>query len=177
MTGDESRRLAVSGAVAGLCPITEANLGDGLFDAPEFLESGGHFGVGTDSNVQISFSHELRMLEYGQRLFRRSRNVLATPAHSTGRALFEGAQRGGAMAVGGAPAGLRVGADADIVTLRADPIKRQEDECLDGWIFAETAHVDCVYVRGRRVVCDGAHFARDAIRDGFRARMRQLLAK
>ena len=76
MTPDETRRLAASGAVAGLCPITEANLGDGLFNAPDFVGRGGRFGIGTDSNVQIALADELRLLEYGQRLFHRARNVL-----------------------------------------------------------------------------------------------------
>ena len=131
MTPEETRRLAASGAVAGLCPITEANLGDGLFNAPDFVGRGGRFGIGTDSNVQISLAGELRLLEYGQRLFHRARNVLGKSSGSTGRALFDGAQHGGALALGRTPAGLRVGADADIVTLRPDAIGGEDDDVLD----------------------------------------------
>ena len=177
MTGDETRRLAASGAIAGLCPITEANLGDGVFNAPDFLAHGGRFGIGADSNVEINLPAELRLLEYGQRLFHRARNVIATPAQSTGRALFEGAQRGGAATLGRAPAGFQVGADADIVALRVDLPGMEDDQTLDSWIFSGGAKVDRVFARGKRVVNNGAHFARDAIRDRFRATMLQFLAK
>lgn len=177
MTPDETRRLAASGAIAGLCPITEANLGDGFFNAPDFVERGGRFGVGTDSNVEISLAGELRLLEYGQRLLHRARNVLSQSSGSTGRALFDGAHLGGALALGRTPAGLRVGADADIVTLRPDAIGRDDDDMLDCWIFSGGAWVDCVFARGRAVVRDGKHIARDVIRDRFRATMLQLQAK
>ena len=178
MTAQETRRLAASRAIVGLCPITEANLGDGVFEAPEFLNHGGRFAIGTDSNVQISLSGELRMLEYGQRLTRRARNVLATPGGSTGRALVDGAQAGGSVALGRSGAGLSRGADADIVTLRGDMLSGRggdADATLDAWIFSGAAKVDCVYARGRPVVRDGAHVAREPIRARFRAAMHQLL--
>ena len=98
------------GAVAGLCPITEANLGDGIFPAAAFLEAGGRFGVGSDSNVEITAPGELRQLEYGQRLAHRARNVLAAKeGESTGRALYEGALAGGAQAAGTAGRRARPG--------------------------------------------------------------------
>ena len=89
MTPDESARLAKSGAVAGLCPITEANLGDGIFEAPRFAAAGGRFAVGTDSNVRIALNEELRTLEYGQRLREQKRNRLGPIGASTGRHLFD----------------------------------------------------------------------------------------
>ncbi len=92
MTAGETRRWRASGAVAGLCPITEANLGDGIFTAPEFRAAGGRFGIGTDSNVQIGVADELRQLEYAQRLAQRARNVIAATGGSTGRALFDAAR-------------------------------------------------------------------------------------
>ena len=108
MTPDETMRLAVSGAVAGLCPITEANLGDGIFPAADYLGAGGAFGLGTDSNVLIDAAGELRALEYAQRSVHRARNVLAPEAgQSTGRRLFDGALRGGAQALGLSISGLR----------------------------------------------------------------------
>ena len=101
MNSEETRQMAESGAVAGLCPITEANLGDGTFHAAEFIGFGGMFGVGSDSNVLIGAVDELRQLEYSQRLAHRSRNVLATgDMGSTGRALFDGALRGGSQSSG-----------------------------------------------------------------------------
>jgi formiminoglutamate deiminase len=89
----ERARIAKAGAIVGLCPITEANLGDGLFDVPDFLAHDGRFGVGSDSNVRISAADELRTLEYGQRLIHRQRNVLGDPTRSTGRRLFEAGAR------------------------------------------------------------------------------------
>jgi len=176
MIPEETRRLAASGAVAGLCPITEANLGDGLFPAREFLESGGVFGIGSDSNVRINLAEELRMLEYGQRLTRRERNVFAPPGGSTARALFDGAARGGAQALGRASRGFAVGADADIVTFRGEVLERVEDDddALSLWIFTDDAPIDAVYARGRKVVEDGEHVSRRRINDRFRGALRDL---
>jgi formimidoylglutamate deiminase len=100
MTETETVGMARSGAVAGLCPITEANLGDGTFNAPLFLDHRGVFGVGSDSNVLIGLPDELRQLEYSQRLFHRARNVLAAPGQSNGRNLFDRAVYGGNQALG-----------------------------------------------------------------------------
>ena len=120
-TAEERARLAASPAVLGLCPITEASLGDGIFEATGFRRAGGRLGVGTDSNVQIDAAGELRQLEYSQRLATGRRNCLAAPGGSTGRALLEAALEGGARALG-RPAGIRPGAPADLVVLdRAHP--------------------------------------------------------
>ena len=100
MTEAETIALAHSKAVAGLCPVTEANLGDGIFAAAKFLEVGGQWGVGTDSNVAISLNDELRTLEYSQRLRDRARNILSTLKQSTGSTLYLHAAKGGAQALG-----------------------------------------------------------------------------
>jgi formimidoylglutamate deiminase len=179
MTEGETRRLAASGAVAGLCPITEANLGDGLFNAPDFIAHGGRYGVGTDSNVEIGLAEELQLLEYGQRLTRRARNVMAQPGGSTGRAMFDAARAGGVAALGRVGSAIEIGADADIVTFRSDALGgegRGGDALLDAWIFSGGAFIDCVYARGRLVVQGGAHIAREPVRDRFGKAMRQLLA-
>jgi formiminoglutamate deiminase len=181
-TVEEIRRLALSGAVAGLCPITEANLGDGTFNAPEFLGSGGGFGVGSDSNVLIGLSDELRQLEYSQRLAQRARNVMAgqAAAASTGRALFEAALKGGSQALGVGSPGLIEGGLADIVSLDAKHVAltdRSGDAVLDSWIFgAGRSLVDCVWARGRKVVQDGRHHARETIALRFRHVLQRLLA-
>ncbi len=165
MTGSETRRLAASGAVAGLCPITEANLGDGTFPAADYLAAGGAWGVGSDSNVLIDAAQELRMLEYSQRLAERSRNVMADEAGgSTGGALFRAALTGGAQAGGDSVShGLAVGQVADLVALSgeasADP-SPIGDGRLDHWIFAaRDRRVDAVWRRGRQVVTNGRHVA------------------
>jgi cytosine/adenosine deaminase-related metal-dependent hydrolase len=179
MTAEETRRLAASGAVAGLCPITEANLGDGVFPAREFLDAGGRFGVGSDSNVAIDLAEELRLLEYGQRLTRRERNVFAAAGGSTTRSLFEGALAGGAQALGLASAGFVTGNDADIVTLSAEALAdyADPDDALAGWIFARARPIDRVYARGRLVVENGRHLGRDSANDRFRGALRALGAR
>ena len=180
MTDAEAEAMARSGAVAGLCPITEANLGDGLFPARTFTAAGGRFGIGSDSNVLISVAEELRTLEYGQRLSLRERNVLAgREGASTARALFDGAIAGGARALGQSRAGLVAGARADIVTLDADHpclTGRGGDRLLDGWIFAGSSTVvDCVWAGGDKVVVGGRHRLRDAAGRAFRATVARLI--
>lgn len=179
-TATEIGRLAASGAVAGLCPITEANLGDGTFNAPEYLARGGAFGIGSDSNVLIGVIDELRQLEYSQRLAQHARNVMAGQAASTGRALFEAVLKGGSQALGVARPGLAEGGFADIVSLDAQHVAlagRSEDAILDSWIFgAGRSLVDCVWARGRKVVKDGRHHSRETIALRFRQVLEGLLA-
>ncbi|WP_302675314.1 formimidoylglutamate deiminase [Sphingomonas sp. CL5.1] len=176
MTADETERLARSGAVAGLCPITEANLGDGIFPAVDFLAAGGRYGVGSDSNVLIDAAEELRLLEYGQRLERRGRNLLGRGG-STGDALWRGAVAGGARALGAA-SGIAAGNAADIVSLDRDHpafVAREGAALADAFVFARGA-VDCVWRRGAKVVSGGRHVARDAIARRYAATLRRLLA-
>jgi formiminoglutamate deiminase len=179
-TSAEIAAVAHSGAVAGLCPVTEANLGDGTFNAPEFLARGGVFGVGSDSNVRIGLADELRQLEYSQRLALQARNVVSSgDGASTGRALFELALRGGSQALGVTSPGLAEGGFADIVSLDADNVAlagRAGDAVLDSWIFgAGRSPVDCVWARGRQVVRDGRHPGREAIARRFRSTIERLL--
>ena len=169
----ETRRLAVSGAVAGLCPLTEASLGDGIFNGRDYVAAGGRYGIGSDSNVLIDAGQELAALEYSQRLAHRQRNVMATGEGSTGRALFDAALAGGAQALGVAPGRIEVGAPADVVALDlAHPscAGRQGDALLDAWVFAgQRGMVDAVWRRGRQVVRGGRHVARDGIVNRYRA--------
>ncbi|UFZ07723.1 formimidoylglutamate deiminase [Bradyrhizobium ontarionense] len=181
MTPDETAALAAHGAVAGLCPVTEASLGDGIFPARDYLKAGGRFGVGTDSNVLVGVTDELRQLEYGQRLTHRERNVLTSgPGASTGRTLFDAALVGGAQALAQPHSGLQVGARADIVTLdlsHPSLAGRTRDALLDGWIFATSNDaIDCVWTGGDKVVVNGRHRLRDTARRGFNDAVRRLLA-
>jgi formimidoylglutamate deiminase len=161
LTDAETDALAASGAVAGLCPVTEANLGDGIFPALRFLEAGGRIGTGTDSNILIDPAQELRGLEYSQRLAHQARNVLATDAHpSVARRLFEATLAGGAQAMGIGP-GLVVGNAADFVTFNANHPAlhgRKGDQLLDNWIFAARhGCIDTVWKRGQKWVSHGRH--------------------
>lgn len=176
MTEEETRRMAQRRAIAGLCPITEANLGDGTFEAPLFLSEGGRYGIGSDSNVLISLPGELRQLEYSQRLARRARNVIAEPNGSTGRHLFNQALVGGAAALG-TQAGLSVGNPADIIALDTTALPYlSEDQLLDHWIFAGGVKVDSVWVRGRKQVTGGRHVRRTKIERRFVKTMQALMS-
>jgi formimidoylglutamate deiminase len=180
MDADETARLAASGAVAGLCPTTEANLGDGLFEAPAYLAQGGRWGIGSDSHISVSPVEELRWLEYGQRLLHRRRNLLLPgnrAGASVGAALYAGALAGGAQALGRPIGRLAPGARADLLVLDADSpslLGRADDVLLDALVFAGNANpVRDVMVGGRWVVEQGRHHAEA---DLF-ARYRQALAE
>ncbi|MFL6602381.1 MAG: formimidoylglutamate deiminase [Steroidobacteraceae bacterium] len=175
----EIQAVAASGAVVGLCPITEANLGDGIFPAAAFLAHAGRIGIGSDSNVLLDAAEELRTLEYSQRLAHRGRNVLASAAgRSTGRTLFDGAVAGGAQVLHSAR-GLMVGASLDVVSLSTEQpelVQRREDDILDSWIFSGGRRVvDCVWRAGEKVVVNGRHRHRDAIVARYRRTLKNLL--
>jgi formiminoglutamate deiminase len=167
MTAAETTALAATGAVAGLCPITEADLGDGIFPALGWRDAGGRFGIGTDSNTAISASQELRLLDYSQRLAHHGRVLLAPAGISTGRYLWGEAAAGGAQALDRAIGAIAPGRRADFVIL--DPahpalMGRSGDAVLDALVFAAaTPCIADVVVGGTHVVRDGQHIARDRI--------------
>lgn len=176
---DEIARMAGSEAVVGLCPTTEANLGDGIFPLQTYQESRGRWAIGTDSHVGRGPAGELRMLEYGQRLQTRTRNVAAGPHHrSSARTLLEAALSGGAAACGRRIGALSSGARADIVVL--DPhhdalVGRSGDDALDSWIFSgDDTPVRDVFTGGHQVVHDGRHPSQDRVRERYAAVIREL---
>ena len=175
----EVQQMAASGAVVGLCPITEANLGDGLFPMRDYVQAGGRFGVGSDSNVLIDAAEELRLLEYGQRLQLRGRNVLSPGAVSSGRWLYQQAAEGAAQALG-EQAGLAVGAPLDLLELDEQHpamLGRAGDALLDSWLFAaRNGALRGVWRNGRQLVRDGRHVNREAITARYRAALGRILA-
>lgn len=178
LTDAERRAIVASGAAAGLCPVTEANLGDGLFPAPEFLAEGGSFGIGSDSNIRISVAEELRILEYGQRLDHRLRNVLTQDGGSTGGTLLRGALAGGAQALAAPDAMIVAGAPADLVALGDNAgIPAEGDRIVDRWIFGSDARVTDVWAGGARVVEDGRHRDRERIAAAFAQTMARLTGR
>jgi formiminoglutamate deiminase len=180
MRPDETRALAASGAVAGLCPLTEASLGDGIFDGTRYLQHGGRFGVGTDSNIQVGAAAELRQLEYAQRLRDRTRNLLALRAGcSTGQQLYLSALAGGAQALGRSIGAIEAGKRADIVVLDAGhpDLAGGQHTWLDAYVFvAGRALIKTVMVGGETVVQDGHHKRRDAITARYRKVVARLAA-
>lgn len=178
MEPHETAALALSGAVAGLCPLTESSLGDGIFDGVRWLDNNGAIGIGSDSNIRISLAEELRQLEYSQRLRDKGRAVLAAPGGSTGRRLFDAATAGGAQAIGRNSGQITPGYLADLIALDADDadlIGRSGDQILDTWIFARDDRlVRDVWSAGRHVVQNGRHVARETISADYRACLSRL---
>ena len=179
MTPDETVRLAQSGAVAGLCPITESSLGDGIFDGMRYVAAGGRYGVGSDSNIRISLAEELRTLEYSQRLRDRGRAMLATPDKSTGRVLHEAVCAGGAQAAGRTSGAIAPGMHADLLALDAGHVDlsgRIGDTLLDSFIFAgDSSMVSDVWAAGRHMVRQGRHVGREAITTAYRKATAHLM--
>ncbi|KTT41359.1 N-formimino-L-glutamate deiminase [Pseudomonas oryzihabitans] len=173
--------MAQSRAIAGLCPTTEANLGDGIFPATTFLAAGGRFGIGSDSHVSVSPVEELRWLEYGQRLRDQQRNRLVGARQpNVGHQLFEQALQGGAAALGQQIGALAVGRRADWVVLDgADPYlsSAPAEAVLNRWLFAGgDRQVRDVMVGGRWVVQEGRHADEAASAQDFAQVLRTLLA-
>ncbi len=180
MTSEETQNMARSGAVAGLCPITEANLGDGPFNGVEYLAHGGAFGLGSDSNVRISLSEELRTLEYSQRLRDLGRNVIIPGEGSVGEALYMGAASGGAQAMHRDSGQIESGALADLVAIDSTApalCALRDDQLLDGLCFAadDTVITD-LWSAGRHQVQSGKHIHRDAIVANYKTAITSLLA-
>ena len=171
MDYDEVRALAATGAVVCLCPSTEANLGDGLFRLPEFLEAGGNIAIGSDSHVSINPFEELRWLEYGQRLSAQARNVVSTSDRHVGRELFGRALAGGKQASSAGPVGLQRGAHADFVAFFDDDpmlLGHGDDSRLDALVFSGyRLPVERVMVNGHWCVVDGEHITSEQARAGF----------
>jgi formimidoylglutamate deiminase len=182
MTPEESVRAARTGAVAGLCPSTEANLGDGIFDAASWLQGGGQWGVGSDSHACVNVAEELMLLEYSQRLATRQRNVLAsTYQPSVATAMLLSAVAGGAQASARPVAGLAIGQQADFLVLDDQHLLVRDlpspEAMLSAHVFAshrQSALLQ-VWVRGRLRVQSGRHALHDSALSGGVAARQQLL--
>jgi formimidoylglutamate deiminase len=179
MTESEVSALAKSGAVAGLCPVTEANLGDGIFNGPSYLDAGGKFGVGTDSNINISLCEELRALEYSQRLRDRARNVMVAGEGSVGHALYAEATKSSAQALNRNAGEIALGNLADLLAVDSQCpglCALNEDQLLDGIVFAtkDGAFTD-LWCAGRHCVQNGRHVHREAIISAYKLNVNALL--
>lgn len=179
MTEKETRDLASTNAVAGLCPITESSLGDGIFNGTDFHDAGGQFGIGSDSNIHIALWEELATLEYSQRLRDRSRATMATPNRSTGRNLFEAATQAGAQAAGRQSGSISEGQFADLIAVSTDNeflCNRSGDKLLDSLIFSGRGRtcISDVWSAGRHMVQDGLHVEHERITKQFVKVSKQL---
>jgi formiminoglutamate deiminase len=179
MTEKETKDLASTNAVVGLCPITESSLGDGIFNGTDFHEAGGQFGIGSDSNIHIALWEELATLEYSQRLRDRSRATIATQDRSTGRILFEAATQAGAQAAGRQSGSISEGQFADLIAISTDNeflCNRSGDKLLDSLIFSGRGRtcISDVWSAGRHMVQDGMHIERERIAKQFVKVSKQL---
>lgn len=172
MIPHETEGLARTGAVAGLCPLTEASLGDGIFDGVRWFDAGGAISLGSDSNIRISLAEEIRQLDTSQRLRDHTRAALATSGQSTGRRIFEAAASGGAQAAGRGAGTIAVGEWADLLSFdmdHPDLAGLRGDIILDSFAFAGgSGMIADVWSAGRHVVRDGQHIERAAITAAYR---------
>jgi formimidoylglutamate deiminase len=181
MDAGEYARAAASGAVAGLCPATEANLGDGIFDLPAWAAAAGRWGIGSDSHICVNAAEELMLLEYSQRLATRQRNVAATVAQpQVASAMTLAAVQGGAQAAGRAIGGLAVGQQADFVILDPQHPSLQglsAPDMLSAHVFAShrSSAIEAVWVGGQPRVSGGRHPMNSSATAGFLAARTQLL--
>jgi len=179
MNAAETAAMAQSGCVAGLCPTTEANLGDGFFNAIDYFKQDGCWAIGSDSHISIDPVEELRWLEYGQRLLTRKRNVLVSAnTTNTGRNLLDGALKGGARACGRNIGSIACAARADFIVLDDQHPRlygRKQDDVLDSWVFSgNESLVRDVYVGGIKVIDHGCHADEEMIQRNYRTTLDQL---
>lgn len=171
LADDELRRAAGRRAVAGLCPTTEADLGDGIFRTTDWLDAGGRFSIGSDSNVRISVTEELRQLEYNERLRSGQRNVLAAPGSTCGRFLYQHTAQAGGVACGQPVGKLEPGYRADLLELDSGHellAGRDPDVSLDSWIFAgDHSMINSVWVAGQCLIRQGHHSREEELRKRF----------
>ena len=178
----ELESMAERGVVVGLCPTTEANLGDGLFPATEFVALGGKFGIGSDSQICSNPARELQLLEYGQRLKHHRRALMmGVGERHNGTGLVQWAVAGGGRACGRLLTGITAGAPADLIELDPDSPRlavRTTDEALDSWIFSAADNsVRTVIAMGREVVTEGRHAGEAAATEKFLNTLRRLAAR
>ena len=178
MQPHETSGLAASGAVAGLCPITEASLGDGVFDGVSWFDADGMIAIGSDSNIRISLSEELRNLEYTQRLRDGSRSAMATSTASTGRHILDAMIAGGAQAAGRHTGQIASGYWADLMALDTQSVTlagRTKDQLIDSFIFAGDDHlIRDVWSAGRHLVSGGRHIEHNKISSNYRTALASL---
>ena len=177
----ETELLSKSGAVAGLCPVTEANLGDGIFNGFQYNERKGLYGIGTDSNINISLTEELKTFEYSQRLLNKKRAVISNQKKSTGRKLFDDCLEGGARALQINNGKIQKGFNADLISLpntnnELDGL--EDDKILDYWIFASRENdVQKLWNKGKCLVENGKHLNFDDIQSNYRKTIKNLQEK
>ena len=179
MTNIEINALANTRATVGLCPTTEANLGDGLFSLEKFMLQQGKIGIGSDSNTSVDVAEELRLLEYGQRLSQKRRNIGAIrEGVSTGDALFKVSLEGGSQALDQPIFILTPGYRADFIVLdKKHPVLfgRTGNTIIDSWVFTGVRElISDVFVAGKHLIRDHHHIHQEYIESRYRETIKSL---
>lgn len=177
----ERKGIVASQAIAGICPTTEANLGDGIFPSDEFLVEGGTFAIGSDSHISVNPIEELRWLEYAQRLSKQQRALLATSEQqSVGLNLWQKAALGGAQSTNSNTGELAIGKQADFLVLNDSQLRlfaHDDEHLLDSVIFASQQNpVKDVMVNGQWTIRDGMHSLEQASAEKFAQLLSRLSA-
>lgn len=176
----ELQAVAQRGAAIAICPSTEANLGDGVFDYPAYAAAGGHWSIGSDSHVTRSWPQELWLLEYSQRLTLRRRNVAAQPGGSSAAALFEGALAGGRAACGLPLGSITRGNRADFVVLDDQSpalLGVPGAQTLDALVFSSPHAAPTQVYQCGQLRLDGVELCRPGAEPGLRQRLAQDFAR
>ena len=178
MTKSETLNLANSGAVAGLCPVTEANLGDGIFNGLEYFQNKGMFGLGTDSNINISLVEEIKTFEYSQRLINKKRAVISNKNKSSGRIIFDHSLSGGSRALQTNSGKIENGLCADLLSFKVDNMELDGldgDKILDYFIFASKGNlINRVWKNGKCLVRGGKHIHSEMINSKYQKTIKKL---
>ncbi|MEW6990577.1 formimidoylglutamate deiminase [Colwelliaceae bacterium 6441] len=177
----ERQGIIETQAIAGICPTTEANLGDGIFPTTEFLAEKGTLAIGSDSHISVNPIEELRWLEYTQRLIKQQRAILASEQQlSVGQNLWQQAAQGGAQSTNSNTGELAVGKQADLLVLDENKLSlfaHDEQHVLDSMIFAsQTNLVKHVMVNGHWVIKEGAHLNEQVTQVAFAEMLAKLSA-
>jgi formimidoylglutamate deiminase len=177
-TGNEIEKIAAAGALVGLCPVTEANLGDGIVDLIGLMKAGARFGIGSDSQITIDPKEEWRVLEYSQRLTHRRRIIAASDGYSVGRTLFQNSVAAAESVVGRPIGRIAAGCVADLIELKQDDpaiALVDGDELLDTYIFASNRPlISTVIAGGQTVVVDGRHCQETELAGRYRSALERL---
>ena len=181
LNGKSYQEIAKAGGVAGICPVTEANLGDGIFNGFQYNEQKGLYGIGTDSNINISLTEELKTFEYSQRLLNKKRAVISNQKKSTGRKLFDDCLEGGARALQINNGKIQKGYFADFMNIKnheLDFIEIDEDSILDYLIFASPKNIiNNVWVKGKCLVKDGVHINSEKIKYMYKISLSKIISR
>jgi formimidoylglutamate deiminase len=114
---DDLRDFAAAGGTLCLCPITEGNLSDGIADVPALRAAGGRVCFGTDCNLRVSATEELRWMEFVQRLRSKRRGLIVDDSGASATGLIDAGTIHGARSLHLRAGAIAPGMAGDLVTI------------------------------------------------------------